>query len=415
MDNGYLTGLSGCQVAISGAIISSGGCIVNTSAPQGANADILLTSGGSVTVATTFPVDLSAAYQDYIAAKQEAIYSGGSCVYVGGSPQVFSSGGCYSTFCDTHLMTLNGVGGSLETGDSGHKYKSNVNFLPTVGFWVETDLAKQNNTDVVASVFRVLHDCVKCEDYNNLFVMEMILYHAINKMTWRIMRATVNGYTPGVWRQYQGALYRWNANTYAAQYVYEIENSYDSFLVKLGWVNTTCTGGAGFASWCSINLVDPAEPSPDYRRYRLLYPGAPVTKNTDTVIAFIANVETETILYISGSAPDAATKQAAGLSSELDTYFAFEPVTSVQDFNDPNNVGNWVVGVICTGISGDGYGAMAFQLGVAQNAGVDFTVSPTEKWTYNVKPEWTTRINSTDNSYTPETADAVIVDALISD
>lgn len=397
-DNGYLAGLPGCGLGVSGALISSGGCIVTAPAPRGLDADIILSSGGGITVNTTFPNDLSSAYQDFVSAKQGAIYSGGDCVYAGNS-QTFTAGSSYSAIAQHSLMTLNGVAGSLEAGEPGHTYKSNINFLPTVGFWVETD---QLTNGKVASVFRILQDCVSCQDYNDLFVMEMILYHAINKIAWRLMRPE-GTYVPGTWQQYQGALYRWNANTYSAQYVYSLDKSEDTFVVKLGWINTTCTGNTSFVAYANVNYsLNPGETASPYIRYQLMYGGSPATHSAGTVTAFIANTGVSKIYYLEGD----STTGGGALP-----VFSYTEATSIQDFNDPANVGGWVVGIVCSGMSGDGYGACAFQLGYAQSIENNVEVVNDPKWQYQVTPHWSTNINGSTDGYDGPT-DTVYVNGL---
>lgn len=422
-DNGYLSNLAGCTLQISGAAISSGGCMLTTPAATGLDKDITLTSGGIVTIGTTFPADLSSAYQVFLSDKQTAIYSGGSCVYAG-NVQSFSAGSSYSAFCDTHLMTLNGVQGSLEQGNNENTYKSNISFLPAVGFWVETDPVTDldkapGKQHVVASVFRVLKPCVTCEDYNALFVMEMILYHAINKVAWKILHtigdySTNNHTTPGLWAQYQGALYRWNANTYVSQYAYSLDTAGDTFVFKIGWINTTCSPGAAFAAFADItNTFTPVEGDPDYRHYHLLYGGSPVIKGavSPNAVAFIANTATNQIYYLTPDTLSAELLAHIGTPTTLSDLLAYTAVTSVQAFNIPENTGSWRVGVVCANMTGDSYGAVAFQLGFAQRIDDQdvIDVSSADKWTYTISPTWkTTRDGVTIDTYSKNTENAIV-------
>jgi len=391
VSNGYLADLPGCGMKVNNTVVSSGGILVNAPPMQNLDADIILGSGGSLSVSTTFPEDLSAAYQDFITAKQTVMYNGGSCVYVGNS-QSFDSG--YYAITQSSLMTLNEVGGSVENM-AGSRY-SNLNINPTMGVWTET--AKVN--DGTVSLMRTRKPCVTCKDWNDLFVMEMVLYHAIDNISWRIMRTPAVSWPAGVWKQYQGALYRWNAKAYSAQYVYDLQSTEDTFTLKLGWVNVTCTPDTSFAAYSDVALTPVSAGGDAYVQYRLLYGGGP-TASISGGLAFVANTGTSQIYF-----PSQDATNSSGLIAALSAGFAAAGTTSpsgitgysvastMQDFNVAENTNNWIVGIVCSGLAGDGYGAAGFQLGYAQRIGTQIETTADEKWTYNVSTYWYNNLTS---------------------
>lgn len=413
----YIGNLSGCSLQV----ISSGGttALANDSAvalvalnvSSGHGADMLLdaniTSGG-ITIATTFPEDLEAAYLDYINVKQDAMYSGGVCNFAG-NVQTFDHG--YKIVTDNCLISLAGVTGSLESTGV------NINFNPTVGFWVETYPGETNHT---ISLMRIKKTCGTCEDYNALYMTEMILYHAINKVTWRIMRTVATAYPPGLWRQYQGALYRWNAYTYSAQYVYELDDTEDTFILKLGWINTTCSVVRGFAAKADINLVGYGSTPPDYLRYRLLYGAKPRAEGCVPSVCFIANPDALKVYLYAGTTADLARLP---LFSE---YSGYNVASSIQDFMTPAeaaaaNLNNWVIGVGGGGssgdgfVSGDGYGAMGVQLGFAQKIEDEIEISNDSsfKWIYSVTRSYAVyKSDNTSETYSPTTSDTIEINGI---
>ena len=381
----------------------------------GHGTDILLstTNSASFTIATTFPTDLSTAYLEYINEKQAVMYSGGTCTF-GGVVQTFSDG--YQIIEKNCLISLSGVSGSIESTGV------NISFNPTTGFWVET-YSKNNHT---ISIVRAKKACGGCADYNALYMTEMILYHAINNVAWRIMRSTATEYPPGLWLQYQGALYRWNAYTYAAQYVYSLDDTDDTFIVKVGWINTTCTTVYGFAAKVTINLLSYGNTPANFVTYRLLYGGKPRTDGCSPAVGFIANTDTQQVyMYAGGS----ATEALGGLPLFAE-YVNYQVISSLQDFNPATsggeltsgggvNMGNWVVGVGGGGsggyVAGDGYGAMGVQLGFAKKITDDIELSNDAafKWTYEITRSWevykTSGTGYITETYTPADSATVII------
>ena len=384
----YAGGIGGCGLCV----VSSGGTttLANNAAVvlealnvnPGNDADMLIaadTNQRTITVATTLPTDPTAAYIAYINAKQVAMYSGGVCRF-SGTVQTFDYG--YKIIADNCLTTLSGVTGSIELSGV------NISFNPTTGFWVETYPSENNH---VISIMRIKKPCGECGDYNALYMSEMILYHAINHVAWRIMRNVVIDYPPGLWRQYQGALYRWNAYTYSAQYVYDLDSTEDTFILKIGWINTTCTQIRGFAALAVITLDGYGETPEDYVKYRLLYGAKPRAEGCSPTIGFIANTDTQQVYLYSGTTAD-----LGGLPL-FSSYSTYDVVSSVQAFavgdsGGAVNMNNWVVGVgggnDSSGfVSGDGYGAIGVQLGFAQKITDDIEVSNDSSyaWVYAVQ------------------------------
>ena len=130
-----------------------------------------------------------------------------------------------------------------------------------------------------------------------------------------------------------------------------------------------------------------------------MYGGSPATNNAGTVTAFIANTGVGKIYYLEGN----ATTGGGALP-----VFSYTEATSIQDFNDSTNVGEWVVGIVCSGMSGDGYGACAFQLGYAQKITDNVEVTNSVKWHYQVTPTWSTNINGATDGYTGATDDVYV-------
>lgn len=397
VDSDYLTGLSGCQLRVvsaggSSGIVISGSAVITTTPPVYKDADIFISSGGAIELSTNYPVDLGAAYTQFIADKQDVMYSGGSCVYAGNA-QSFLSGG-YAAFADTHLMTLQGVTGAVEKAPNSNTSTVNININPTVGCWTETDPIP----DGTLSVVRTRKPCVSCDDWNNLYVLQMMLYHAINRLAWRIMRSVWTDYPVGLWQQYQGAVTRWNINTYAAQYVYDLQSTEDTFLLKFGWINTTCTPGTAFAAYSNV-VLNPADVDTQFVRYRLLYGGAPTIAEVgdSDVCAFVALPDASAVYYLT-SGHDEVFAGVTGLPAAIQAVSGYTPVDSIQDLNvETNTSGRWLVGIVCKNIGGDGYGAFGVQLGYAAKVDVDGGMEAvgTSKWRYDINTDWSVGVGTT--------------------
>ena len=216
---------SGCSIQVAGQGLPLSSGTVTISACDGATAS-LISSGAIVTVGSTVPEDMNAAYAEFIQAKRQAMAVGGS-VSFGSSTQTFAVG--YQGQSRGWLMTLNGIPGPC------------ISFVPTVGIWaVTTTVSGGLNTRIAR-----LPACITCDDWNTLYALEMTVYHAINKVGWRILRSETAGSTtvtasPGSWQQYQGILATWALYAYQSQFVFDVQALRESLFVQIGYANNTC-------------------------------------------------------------------------------------------------------------------------------------------------------------------------------
>lgn len=346
----------GCTLLItsSGATISpfenllgtaSGGTL-STPPPENRNADMsLVVSSGAVVVNTTLPADAGQVYDAFIQSKYQCMTSGGTVVW-GGNALTFDAG--YAGISSSSLMSLNGV-----------RYQdncdTNVNICPSVGAWVEpgweSDLA-----------IGIDPGCVTCRTYTDLMVLEMILYHAINRIAWKIMRdIKPYGWTPGLWRQYQSLLDRWNSYAFSTSYVSYVNSVREAMTATIGWCNPTCDVH-GFTAWTTITgtISTPAQ----YAKYRLFYMGSFIN-SADKSHGNNLDIRGAAVFIIHGS--KYFLKGDAGVPPNGPTFPA-EQINDIDQFSQELAATPWTLGVYVpqsTGVTGLGYVAQAFGTGLS--------------------------------------------------
>jgi hypothetical protein len=172
-------------------------------------------------------------------------------------------------------MTINGIAGNIEStiNSSGSVIKRcNINFLPSLGVHTET----VNHSGSIMTILCKEHPCINCEDYTTLMALEMVLYHAINALDYRLVRPYTATQPEGVWLQYQGAVAAWNRNAFATSYVSYINAERETLGVQLGWCNPVCTAG-GFLAYADVvpNPVSSGGSAgwsgPQFDAYRIFY------------------------------------------------------------------------------------------------------------------------------------------------
>ena len=236
--SGTLTQLSsgsgGFVINISGAAISGGRATI--SAASGAVV-MTLASGSALTIGTTMSANADEAYRQFIGEKRDAMTSGGTATF-NGSTQIFS-GGYLNAAVSGSLLSLNGVRG---TPDSTN-HRCNLNFNPTNCFWFEpADTRITVSGSTVGSggtiVARTRPPCITCDTYNDLFAMEMVMYHYLNNIAWKIMHRdfyiTVGDYPDGLWPRFQAVMAAWNFYVYKSEYLTYNASLRESLNVNIG-------------------------------------------------------------------------------------------------------------------------------------------------------------------------------------
>ena len=406
--------------------ISSGGVIVSSvgagarltlSAPNTGDTTMSLGTSGGVVISTTMSADNEAAYSKFISDKRLAMLNSGAAVFNGVS-QIFS-GGYLGTIAQSCLMSLNGVQGYPDSA----AHTCNLNINPSLGIWAEWQ--SPAITTSCTTVLRALQPCITCESYNTLFAAEMVIYHALNKVAWQNMYIRVTegagGYPEGLWPRYQALVTAWNFYTYKSEYLVYNNSLRESLNINVGWSNPTCNSG-GFIVFTTVDEVVSSS-GLGLGNALIFYLGNMLTPNKDRdnntytsgdPIPFIINYSGSnsggTIVGSGASIFCGPMSALTSLTSSLETVLPESSggalyqsmrtllsggvlVSDVQEFNNVNNSGHWILGVVADRVGGMGYVAQNFGLGLATDLG-DRAVSVTASAydTYTLNTYWWTNI-----------------------
>ena len=227
--------VQGCSLKIGNSVLSAASvvecvptpayAIVGSSlVPVDYNMSIIL-SDGAVVLNTDLPSNGSTAYQNYVQHKRDAIDSGGSGALNTATGFDFEAGyNGAGGITDQCLMKLNGLQGPI------------INFVPSLGVTITT---RQTDNGLKTTISR----SAKCDTksrYEELYKLQMIIYHALNKIAWRLLRDSSEPYVEGSWQQYQGIMAAWSLIAVRAQYVYSVGTLNESIGITLGWLNPSC-------------------------------------------------------------------------------------------------------------------------------------------------------------------------------
>lgn len=396
----YSSGASVGTVPITGGAISAAGDTTSS------GAEILISAGGRINVATTLPEDPTAAYQQFIADKKLAMASGNRTVTLNGQSQVFNQG--YEGYIvSSRLMSLNGVSGYPDPKNAC----CNININPSIGFWAEQ--AVVSGTSEPITVLHTTPQCVTCTDYNKLFAAEMVIYHAINNVAWRLLNNDTTITIPGTWYRYEGLIAYWNFLVYKDSFLNYTCSVRENLAVNVGWANPTCdTQTFVCASVVSRTTVSPVSGGYTQVSRMIFYPGAMITsgvgRDNNTyvdgdpipfIIAYSsANITQGAKVYCGeGGAPASsallASAQGCMISIGNGSSYSLASIISggqllsdIQNFTSRDVTGGWILG-IAGRVAGQKYAAIGYTLSPA--AGGDaYEFDPEHKDTYTVKTQW---------------------------
>jgi len=390
---------------VSSAPISSG--IVSAIGSGGnQSAMMLLSPGGAINIATTLPEDSLYAYQQFITDKKRAMAEGGSAS-LNGETQIFS-GGYVGSVGDHCLLSINGVKGSPDAAGRS----CNININPSVSFWAEQ--AIMTTTDSPVTVLRTTPPCVTCDDYNKLFAAEMILYHAANHVTWRLLNNGTNLTVPGTWYRYEGLVAYWNFLVYKDAFLNYTCSVRENLAVNVGWANPSCDP-QNFVCAAVVRRTSAAQVSGGVAMVSrmIFYPGTMLVsgggKDNNTyssgdpipfIIAYSSgNVANGAQVYCGPGGSAARTELLKATSS---CYLDIEGnnssysiasivsggslITDIQNFTRRDIAGGWILGI--TGrMDAQQYAAIGYTLSPAAG-GSAYTFDADHKDVYRVRTQW---------------------------
>lgn len=407
---------------------SSGAVVLSATSGADVYTSMGLVVSGGITLNTNLPPDPVQAYNTFITQKRGAMTSGGSAQY-GGYTQTFDSGG-YISIANRCLMRLNDIEGDANAAVDGSGGYCNINMLPALGSWTE-----QHGS---GSVLHKDPGCTNCDTWQDLMCLEMILYHAINKIAWRLMRERNNSYPEGDWKQYQELVDRWNTYVFAESYLCYATSIRESLAAIVGWSNPTCDTH-GFLAYANIDFTgSTAQDDAYWAKYLLFYMGTAInsddsdildnnkaTYNGQDPIPFIINTCNDATsgatvsaskIFLGTDANAKYTVLSAGVGAGSGSIKGFNALTAttyplhlpantsgaiISDIEELTqfNAGHWQVGVYVPALSsgggyvkGLGYAAQNFATGFAVNLlSVDssgYEVDTNNYNTYAVTPVW---------------------------
>lgn len=219
----FWNSVQGCSLKIGEATLSNGE--VTIGAVQGVHDQFtidLKQSANTTTVTTNLPADPNTAYSVFIAAKKDAMINGGTVTQA--ATDVYSFSG-YKNQSKEWLMSLNGLKGPA------------INLLPSLGVTWHTAPSGTGLSTICVRSAPCDNGYGKIQD---LFAMEMVLYHALNEVSWRLLRDSTGGYLRGSWQLYQGIIAAWTAVAARSQYLYNVATLGAGLGISIGWVNPNC-------------------------------------------------------------------------------------------------------------------------------------------------------------------------------
>lgn len=353
----------------------------------------LVVDNDGITVATDVPVDMTQSYAAFVQNKKDAMTSGGSGSF-GDASYAFDIG-YLGEIVEKCLMSVNSVHGP------------DIYIIPSTSIW---ESVRNYPLDHINIEITNLPRCSK-NDYNKLYALEMVLYHAINKIGWRILRdgPTTPCYGPGTWQQYQGLLAAWSQVAYRSQYVVAVTALRENLGINIGWVNPTCNTYS-FLVVASITMENHVQAS--LYRDLIFYPGntlsnvrtdvsdtnivdnnALLTAIDNNTIYFVADpVEKEGIRRIYTNINSLAMLNGAirGLGNTTLDFSGYEKVKDVSDLaNATNRNGGYILGAMHYGVGSNiGY-IKQFSLGLKPLIDYRATAYDTgDRDVYSVSASW---------------------------
>lgn len=295
----------------------------------------------AIELSTPISESSSEAYSEYIEAKRKAMETGGSSTLYGYS---FTQG--YAGVISNILTNVNGI-----RPDSN----GNVSFGSTIGVYFRTGYTVYPSPDYTSTTYTLtvcdVPTYITCTDYNKLFAAEMVLYHAINKLAWRIERPLVLPYINGTWELYQGALARWNNYTYQSAYISLMTSLRENLSAQIGWVNNTCTPTL-LHVYATVTCT--TNNSGAYIDDLLFYPQNLLCKtgsrdnNTYTAGSPMYYIAKNTSVFTNATLAELVSGGATFLSG-------YTVVTDLQALSDVTGGGPYILGLIVPSVKGNDY------------------------------------------------------------
>lgn len=265
-DNSFTTttyNTPGCGLKVRGTTLTSG--VISMTSDNNESIDptkknqfdiSISASDGHLTITTDMPADPDDVYASYITAKTAAMENGGYGVFGTYAKYHYNFEVGYSGITKNCLMRLNNIPGPT------------VNFNPSLGITA-------NTTVVESGLHTKLARISKCdggaEKYNELFKLEMIIYHALNKIAWRLLRDSgQRGYIAGTWQLYQGVMAAWTLLSFRTQFLASVTTQNESIGVTIGWMNPSCITNS-FVVFADVKNVSNAGEADLYKKL-VMYP-----------------------------------------------------------------------------------------------------------------------------------------------
>lgn len=345
---------------------------------------VLNADGNAITTTTDIPSDPVAAYNTFITQKRDAMTNGGT-VTLGATTQTFTSG--YDGIRSSCLMSLNGV-----TGPS-------VSFVPSVGIWLSTASSDSGLQTTIAR----LPGCITCRDWNTLFALEMTLYHAINKLAWRILRSNQFSAPIGSWQLYQGVIAAWALVAYRSQFICSIQTVREALDINIGYSNATCSTYSVYVE-ATVHLASAATGS--IYSFMVFYPQGTQTSVNDGSFDSNKTINSATggpLTYVARTGTGAwlinntdsimhgAVNDLAGSSYTMDSY-SNSGVTNPDDLASKTSgwspAGDYKLGLAVYNVASNKFYLKRFTLGLRPIVSNVQQGSVTREDTYDITVRW---------------------------